>query len=207
MELLDPNTSSEKPITKKEACEILNISYNTQRLTKIIEEFHAKKEYREKRKAQNRGKPASDYEIKTVAENYLEGSSVSEIAQLLFRSSSFVKNIINRVGIPAKKLSDEEPNFLPEECVSEEFSSGDIVWSTFYNGAARVLKEETSMDYENKYGSKCYQIYVMTPEVHNPDSFFGDVKGGFYAYQCAHELGNLEHLNKYGLNVARLAGL
>ena len=27
----------EKPITKKQACEILNISYNTTRLTKIIE--------------------------------------------------------------------------------------------------------------------------------------------------------------------------
>jgi len=30
---------AEKPITKKEACEVLNISYNTTRLSKIIEEF------------------------------------------------------------------------------------------------------------------------------------------------------------------------
>ena len=29
----------EKPITKKEACQILNISYNTARLNKILDEF------------------------------------------------------------------------------------------------------------------------------------------------------------------------
>lgn len=34
------------PITKKEACEILGMSYNTTRLTKIIEEWKSDRDYR-----------------------------------------------------------------------------------------------------------------------------------------------------------------
>ena len=36
----------ETPITKKEACEMLNISYNTTRLSKIIANFREEQEYR-----------------------------------------------------------------------------------------------------------------------------------------------------------------
>ena len=43
----------EKPITKKEACEVLSISYNTTRLNKIIAEFEERQEYVAKRKATN----------------------------------------------------------------------------------------------------------------------------------------------------------
>ena len=93
---------AEKPITKKEACDILNISYNTARLNKIIEEWKENQEYRARRKAEKRGKPASDSEISNVVESYLEGDSISNIAKRLFRSSIFVKNIIQRVGVPEK---------------------------------------------------------------------------------------------------------
>ena len=41
----------ESPITKKEACEILNIRYNTTRLQKIIDEHLEMTAFREKRKA------------------------------------------------------------------------------------------------------------------------------------------------------------
>ena len=74
MQLLD----AESPITKKEACSILNISYNTTRLKTIIEEYKENKEYRDRRKAQNRGKPASNSEIGTMVESYLEGSNISD---------------------------------------------------------------------------------------------------------------------------------
>ena len=49
----------EKPITKKEACEVLSISYNTTRLNKIIAEFEERQEYVAKRKATNKGKRAA----------------------------------------------------------------------------------------------------------------------------------------------------
>ena len=41
---------SDKPITKKEACAILNISYNTTRLSKIIDDHKENIAYREERK-------------------------------------------------------------------------------------------------------------------------------------------------------------
>ena len=58
----------DSPITKKEACEILNIRYNTTRLQKIIDDYSDMAEYRERRKSQNRGKGATRDEIKTVIE-------------------------------------------------------------------------------------------------------------------------------------------
>ena len=69
--LLHPSSSETKPITKKEACEILNIAYNTTRLQKIIDDFLERKEYTEKRKSQNRGRAATPDEIKTIAQDYL----------------------------------------------------------------------------------------------------------------------------------------
>ena len=43
----------EEGITKKTACEMLNISYNTTRLNRIIEEFKEQEDYVARRKSQN----------------------------------------------------------------------------------------------------------------------------------------------------------
>ena len=101
IELLNP-TDSSKPITKKEACSILNISYNTTRLARIIEEHLETIEFRERRKAYNKGKGATEMEIKQVVNFYLDGSNISDIAKSLYRSPAFIKAIIDRLGIPQK---------------------------------------------------------------------------------------------------------
>ena len=88
------------PITKKEACEMLNISYNTTRLNKILAEHDETMQYRAVRKSQLKGTKATDAEIKQVIEWYLNEHPISEIAKSMYRSSTFVKNIINRVGVP-----------------------------------------------------------------------------------------------------------
>ena len=72
-ELLD----AENPISKKEACDMLNIRYNTTRLQRIIDEFTDVWEHKEKRRSQNRGKGATRDEIKSVIEYYLEGDDIS----------------------------------------------------------------------------------------------------------------------------------
>ena len=54
---------SGKPFTKKEACQKLNITYNTSRLSNIITEFKDKQAFYEKRRSQNRGRPATPNEI------------------------------------------------------------------------------------------------------------------------------------------------
>ena len=53
IKLLEQNV----PITKKEACNILNIAYNTVRLTSLIEKYKDKKAKEKEKRAQKRGKP------------------------------------------------------------------------------------------------------------------------------------------------------
>ena len=93
---------AETPITKKEACEILNITYNTTRLNKILSEHKDIISYRATRKAQNKGKRATEAEIKEAVQSYLEGYNISEISKRLYRSSTFVRNIIDKAGVPEK---------------------------------------------------------------------------------------------------------
>ena len=205
----------EDPITKKEACSILNISYNTTRLTNIIDEYLERLDYKNKRKAQNKGKPAREDEIKRVIEDYLDGDSIIEIAAHIFRSPSFVKGVIDRVGVPQRASKEEMKKgtpVLPEACIAEKFNSGETVWCPKYNAAAEILHEVTverqfnlpgwggyqnydkCIDYEKMHGSKCYAIYVIkTSEF---DQVFG-----FNCYQLAYDLGKLQHLEEYGIDV------
>lgn len=214
--LLHPSSSETKPITKKEACEVLNIAYNTTRLQKIIDGFLEKKAFSEKRKKQNRGKAASSTEIKQIAEDYLEGEPVSAIAKRLFRSPSFVKAIIERLGIPEKIPSSARSplgDLLPDNCMAEEFVPGQKVWSALHNAPAEIIEELTTakqdsqkgvatVDYEKKYSAKAYKIYVSELGGNSDDSLFPFIeKGGFYAYAAAYDLGSLKHLEEHGVSV------
>ena len=206
---------AESPITKKEACSILNISYNTTRLKTIIEEFVEQKEYRDKRKAANRGVPARASEITSIVDSFINGTPISDISRFMYRSPGFVKNIVERVGVPRKRSKEERggghlPSFLPDECVAETFEEGEVVWSAFYDQAAMIQKEEVAIDYEKKYGSKCYNIYVFEMVEWNPDmlvsGWIGERLGGFNSSQLAYDLGSLKHLEAYGVNLQKLKG-
>jgi hypothetical protein len=204
--------AAEKPITKKEACAILSISYNTTRLAKILNDHEENKAYKEERKNRNKGKAASDYEIKEAATMYLKGSNVTDIAQSLYRSAGFVKAILERLGVPTKPSSVEERMriaYLPENCVSEEFEAGELAWSAKYHAIVEVQYELTpeyaktkkglgSTNYVEKYGSRCYATSVRdsTDDLGNPQ--------GFFAFDLAQDLGRLKHLEKYGVNLATI---
>lgn len=210
--------AAEKPITKKTACEILNISYNTTRLSKIIEEYKTEKAYTEERRAKNRGKPAADHEIQTIIEQYLSGENVSEISKRLYRSSLFVQSIIERVGVPTRPVGDDKhrEDILPEQCVAEEFAVGDIVWSAKYHRPAKIIHELTldyckdkpglmSRDYLAEDGARMYLVYIMERVENEVMSVFARVEqGGRFSYAFAYKLGRLEHLKKYGINLERL---
>ena len=206
---------AESPITKKEACSILNISYNTTRLKTIIEEFVEQKEYRDKRKAANRGVPARASEITSIVDSFINGPPISDISRFMYRAPGFIKNIVERVGVPRKRSKEERggghlPSFLPDECVAETFEEGEVVWSAFYDQAAMIQKEEVAIDYEKKYGSKCYTIYVFEMVEWNPDmlvsGWIGERLGGFNSSQLAYDLGSLKHLEAYGVNLQKLKG-
>ena len=192
-----------KPITKKEACEVLNISYNTTRLATIIENYKARKELHSKRRAANRGKPASPDEIKSVIEDYLANTTVSDIADNLFRSTTFVRNIIETVGVPQRGVGENffEYSQLPEQCVSDEFRANEIAWSARHQSPCIIDKHVG----RTKDGSaNLYRIYVIEP-FEAPDKLYVKSWGtpGHYSTQPAYELGRLDHLKQYGVNVER----
>ena len=190
---------AEKPITKKEACSILNISYNTTRLNKIIQDHEDTVAYRERRKAQNKGKGATEAEIREVVNLYLDGLNVSDIAKGLYRSPAFIKSIVERVGIPQKlPQTDYEGRrnaMLPEQCVAEEFETGEKVWAVRQNYPAIVNKlASTSEDGTNYYlvdTIECTQEDLK-------DTYFPHLSFAGKQYVLASwEMGSLRHLQKY----------
>ena len=194
--------AQEKPITKKEACDILNIRYNTTRLQKIIDDWKDTQEFKARRKAMNKGKPASRDEIKTVAQMYVEGYNVSSIALSIYRSPAFVKNIIERIGIPMKLAdSDYEARkraLLPEQCVADTFHEGEVVWAIKVNYPAKVIKELNPEEAED-IGYKLYLCYTIEC-TDLSDTFFPHLEyAGKYTVQPAYELGSLKHLEQYGV--------
>ena len=206
--------SGNSPITKKEACGILNIAYNTARLQRIIDDFQETQAYREKRKSQNRGKAATKQEVADAVTEFLSGSPISTIASGLYRSSGFVKSIIEKVGVPQKE--EGRYDYLPEECVATSFEEGEIVWSAKYHGPA-IIKQELSIDYqaekpgikdvnyEKKYGSKCYNIWVIQKvDDDYSDRWTTATGGGFTASALAYDLGKLSHLKEYGVDLSRI---
>lgn len=202
---------ADKPITKKEACEILNISYNTTRLNNIIDAFKEQQNFIETRKKQNRGRPATESEIQEIVLGALRGESDAEMARAIFRSTTFVSNIIKRYGVPRKPKNANEravSYFLPDECVQDTFEVGEIVWSAIHHGPAvirsKLVSKPGTVNYEEKYGSECYNIYVIE-ETDSSETFFpGVTTGGYNAAAPASELGSLKHLKELGIDLQRI---
>lgn len=201
--LLTPQSTEQKPITKKEACSILNISYNTTRLGKIIQEYEERQQYVQDQKAKRKGKAATKFEIQQVVEDYLNGDNYANIAKRLFRSPGFVKAIINKVGVPQRLNKDDRGynDYLPENCVSEKFEEGEIVWSAKYHRPAKIIREVQS---KGDHLGRVYSIYILE-HVDDPGPWFTHITGGgYYAYQPAYDLGKLTHLEEFGVNLEKI---
>ena len=177
---------SDKPITKKEACGILRISYNTTRLGNIIAGYKERAATEARLRAKNRGKSATDNEIVRAIEEYLNGDSISEIAKFMYRSSSFIKGIIKRFNVPVRSTSSDyfSPELLPDEVLSENFKPGELVWSARYNTTAIVDK---LVQTQEEHGN-VYRIWTLG-------------KNQRYASQPWYELGKLEHLQNLGVKL------
>lgn len=185
-------------ISKKEACEILNISYNTTRLQSIIQDYYSRLEFRKLRMSQKRGRPATQDELKEMIEEFLAGQSMGDISKSLYRSSAFVKAHLEKIGVPERVTGEEKLDmaYLPDECVAEDFSVDEIAWSAKYHSAC-IITKELPEKYVEKYGTRCYEIYVKE----QTDS---DRVAGFYAAAPSYDLGKLQHLQEYGVNVSKI---
>lgn len=171
-----------QPITKKAACEILNISYNTSRLAKIIQEYKDRIEFTKKRFKANRGKPFSDIELKELVSDYLNGQSITSIADNLYRSIGVVKKKLKELHLPERSTSStyQNPDIIPDQAVAKEFKTGELVWAARYNAVAEI-----------RYRIKTDDGYIYSIWV------FG--KHNEFAYQPWWELGKLEAVARFDL--------
>ena len=92
---------------------------------------------------------------------------------------------------------------LPETCVAEEFEIDERVWAAKYNTIAIVKKHVIAhgVNYEQKYNSKMYQIFVITMTDFDTKYFGWQKIGGFWSHALAYDLGSLRHLKEYGIDI------
>lgn len=183
--------------SKKDAYDILNIKANPQRLQKIIDEYDKTVEITKLQRKKKAGTPATDFEISTVIQRTLDGDSVKEISEDLYRSTAFVKNVIEHIGVPQKYTGSWYENQLttsiPDECIRSEFPAGELVWSHRYNGPVIIIKKMEK--------DTVYQVYVIE-KIEEPSPYFSiEGYGGRYAHVDIADLGSLSHLNKWGVDV------
>lgn len=176
---------AEKPITKKDACAILNISYNTTRLGNIIEKYKEKKEAEKARRAAKRGKPVTLEEIQYIADSYLSGEPIDTISKSISRNPQFVVAVVDKYGIPKRKSSPDyfHPELIPDSAVRNRFSVGEKVHSARYDSMATIKAEFTHKE------GYVYRVWLE------------DERWQQFAYQPAWELASLEHLREIGIKI------
>lgn len=172
-----------KPITKKDACAILNIAYNTTRLTQLLDKHREKKTRDAERRAALRGKPATKDEIIYIISSYLQGTPVEAISSSTYRGNTFIKNILDEYGVPIRARSHDyfKPELIPEKSMRTKFELGDLVYSARYDSLAKINHEIKQKD------EWVYRIYLLSD------------KYQMSAYQPASELASLSHLAELGV--------
>lgn len=174
--LLEPKDGG-KPGTKKDACAILGIAYNTTRLGSLIDKYKADKEKEAQNRAKKRGTPATMAEVSYVVQSYLEGGTVESISTTLYRSSGFVNTILDKYSVPKRQsaYSYFRPELVPEGAMRDKFSVGEKVYSMPYDSLA-------SVEAEVKPG--IYRVYLLSERWRQ------------FAYQENIELASLQHLRE-----------
>jgi hypothetical protein len=165
----------DKPITKKDACAMLNIAYNTTRLNKIIDAHNEQKAYDERRRKELRSAPLSIEDISYIISSYLEESNISLIAEQTHRSSAVIKRVLERYNIPLRtsSVTYHNPLFLSDESIADEYTKDDLVYSARYDQPCYISR---------KFNNEVYKIWLIKDEQ--------------YAFQPYYELGDLRRLQK-----------
>lgn len=152
--------SADKPITKKEACELLNITYNTTRLQKIIDDYISRRDYRIKKRKELKNKPLEKSDVKYILEEYLKEPNISQIAETLFRGPNVVKKVLNKYNVPLRDstITYTNPLNLEPENMAEDYAKDDLVYSARYASPAIIVKK---LEVDNLHGT-LYRIWVYS---------------------------------------------
>lgn len=175
----------EEKATKKLICAKLNISYNVARLDKLIETYKSKKIEDARRRAEKRGKAATEDEIKYVITEYLEGVTLDAISKSTYRGTTFIKRILEDHAVPIRNASQDyfTPALIPDGAIRERFAVGETVYSARYDSLAKIRNEIKHKD------GYVYGIYLTAD------------KWKENAYQPAWELASLEKLREIGIKL------
>jgi len=187
IKLLEPKEEGVKPITKKEACSILGMAYNTTRLGTILEKYKEKKAKDAERRAALRGKPVTKDEIVYIISEYLGGGTIDSISKYTYRSAHTINKVLADYAVPIRASSHDyfKPILLPEEALRDQFKLGEVVYSARYDSTARIDAEK----YDAKRMCYVYRIWLISE------------KWKQFAYQEAYELASLQHLRELGVRV------
>lgn len=182
--LLDPKVPGTKPITKKEACQILGMAYNTSRLEGILQQFKDRQQRDSERRAALRGKPATKDEISFVIKEYVEGQPIEAISRSTYRGTEFIKRILEENHIPKRNSSHDyfHPQLIPDGAMKDKFDIGETVYSARYDSTAKIVGEQPHSTW-----GWVYRIWLTNE------------KWLQYAYQPACELASLKHLETIGV--------
>jgi hypothetical protein len=178
MELLETGS------TKKAACDILGIKYNTARLSKIIEEFVEREALEQRLKEKKKGTPVEKAEAVDIIKEYLESGSVDSTAKMFYRSPYIINQVLDFYGarLHTAKADYFHPILLPDICMVNSFSQGEYVWSARYNALAVIrLEKEPEV-----YGVRVLGKYERD------------------AYQRVEDLGSLRHLEALGIDFKKI---
>ena len=182
----------ESGATKKAACEILGIPYNTTRLTSLLENFAKTKEVETRLRKAKRGTPITDQEMVSILEMYFDEESLESISKRMHRSLPLIKFKLEQSGAMLKSrstINPASPPMIPEECLQENFELKEKVWVAGYNCLGEIDKR---LDQE---GDAVYRVYLLDRHNHR------------YVYYPWYELGSLRHLSTIGLNIDKLGSI
>jgi hypothetical protein len=186
IQLLENPEEGKTAITKKEACSILGMAYNTTRLGTILNTFKEKQARDAKRRAEKRGKPATQDEIIYAIQEYLNGETIDAISKATYRSSSFIKCILERNAVPIRATSHDyfRPELVPEGASRDRFAVGEVVYSTRYDSLAKIEGEQK----DSRYGW-IYRVWLLSD------------KWSQFSYSAAYDLASLQHLREIGIKI------
>lgn len=178
--------TGEKPITKKAACEILGITYNTTRLDELIKKYKDKLAYRESMYAKKKGTQPEMGEIVDIVTSYLQGDSMTDISARNFRSPTFIKTILKDTGTPLREMDSSyfKPPMLEDEVLKREYKIGEKCYSARYQSLAEIISVHT-----NKDGDQVYSIWLESEDWLQ------------YAYQPWWELASLDKIRSFGVKI------
>lgn len=183
--LLEPSDEGVKPITKKDACQILGMAYNTTRLGTIIQQYKERRDREKRFRAEKRGKPITKDERSYIVSEYLAGEPIDGISKTTYRSTAMIKQVLDECSVPIRVPGHSyfNPQLIPEGAVRDRFKVGEVVYSARYDTLAKINSEQLSP----KHGY-IYSVWLSGNWQQN-------------AYQPAYELASLEHLRELGVNI------